>query len=348
MTEEEKMENKRIVTALARFYDRLVDERGHVDAKGGSLDNAKVAAVLAEAGLAEEGKVALLLADIKARVASGADSDLIYHRERMFRAEYAVSNGMESLRPEEAARAIDDRRYADHYLIGIQRARALHIDTQSTTEYPTAEQWTAIAESKLKQAATLGMDGFAQPLVARARVEQAAAEYQRLLAEVQRQQLAAEYQRMLAEVRRQEMAEVQRQQMAAAHQRQLAEVRRQQMAAAQQQMAEVQRQQLAAARQRQISSAYQQVPGAYRPNGVFPVMAPSAAAHPPRAAGPHATVPVLPQFYARPAAHAYAPAGAQAPRAAAQYDARYGVPHGAAPAFAPNQPYRPHGRRPGQ
>lgn len=311
--EEEAMEYERIVVASARFFDQLIEE-GLTDADCRPLGEAKVAAVLAEAGLVEERRVAALLPAIKARVASGADTDLIYHRERMFRAE--LPSGPEGVENGEYY-----KRYAEHYRIGIQRARTLYIDPRPRTPYPTAQQSTEIDSSRFRQAKTLGLAEFAQPRVAEARMPEVVRQQAQRLAAQQAQQ-AQEAAEAVHWHREQVAAEAKQGQEAAEavrwHQERVAAEARHQ--------------------QRQMTAAYQQIPAAYRPVGGYappgghPAVAASAAAHPPyRAAAPPTTVPVPPVPFPRSTPFVPASAGAHAPRASAPFRTPYGTAYVVAP-----------------
>ncbi|WP_329352954.1 hypothetical protein OG226_49420 [Streptomyces sp. NBC_01261] len=344
VTEEEKQENARIVAALARFYDRLIDKGGLVDGNGRPLSDATVTAVLAEAGLAEEHRVAPLLGQIKARVSNGGSQDLTYHRERLFLAEY-YEKGAPSAEKQREADSV--RRYAQHYDLGIARARTMHVDPRPATRYPTAEQLATVNNSRYRQVRTLGLTEFAQPQVAEARDPELAR---------QRAEVDAAYQRQAVEAYHQEAA-VFRQQEAARRQ---AEAFQQQAEAARRQQA------LAAYQQAPAPAAYQHIPAAYCPGGAYPTdgvfaaPAPAAASHattshlPPQAFArsaapvpvpvPRATTSHLPpQAFARSAAHV--PSGVRAPGPAVSQVVPYGTAYGTQYVPAPNQRY---GSRPTQ
>ncbi|MET8945663.1 hypothetical protein ABZX30_19250 [Streptomyces sp. NPDC004542] len=323
MTDEKIEENARIVAFLARFYDCLVDKRELVDGHGRPLSDGEITKVLAEAGLAEEHKVAPLLGEIKARVANGADPELIRHRDWMLQAEYAERHeGVPASGRAEAASFL--RQYADHYLIGLERARSLCVGPRVTTGYATPAQLEAIEKSLHKQMTTLGVQGFAQPLVAESRITQLALARRRAEMDAAHERQTAAHQHEEAAAWRQQ-AEAVRRQQAETDRRQLAEMaRRQQVSANYQQVP---------AHHQQVAAAYPHAHAAYRPGGSYPgnsVFAATArpAAPPPRPAAPHPTMSHYPSAYAHPVAHI--PTTVRAPQPTAPYGVPYGVPWGSA------------------
>lgn len=302
VTEDEKQENARIVAALARFYDRLVDRGELVDGNGRPLSDSTMNAVLAEAGLAEEHRVAPLLDQIKARVTDGGNPDLTYHRERLFLAEHYEGK---PLTAEQQREADFVRRYAQHYDLGIERARIMYVDPRPATRYPTAERLEMVNDSRCRQVRTLGVTEFAQPLVAeshdpelvRMRADMDAA-YQRQAVEAYHQEAAVFRHH---EAARRQAEAVQQQAEAARRQRVEAARRQQALAAYHQAPAPV------AYRQASGPSAYEHIPAAYRPGGAYP--ADGVHHGPAPAAAPRATTSYLPlQTFARAAAPAPAPA----------------------------------------